>query len=276
MKFFKNFSTFHKIFFLVFFTFNVGLSIIHVLQADNMQDAFSPLFLVSLVSSITGIFAAIYTARGQIFAYIWGIFNVSAYIFVSISGHMYGEVLLYVLYMLPMQFVGFFAWRNSAKKSNSKTIEAKKMTKKHWIILGVFFVVFWGAYGTLVYNLPKVFDVLFGLTISHDKEFLIDSLTATLTVCAVVLTTNRFIEQWYLWIGADIIGIALYVISLVHQGEFSVSTLSGAMMWCQFTINSIYGFIVWRKLQSNSSKATNKVEKEELEPSQINAARQQG
>lgn len=255
MKFFKNFSTFHKIFFLVFFTFNVGLSITHIVQAKDMQDAFSPLMLISLVSAITGIFAAIYTARGQVVAYIWGFFNVVSYIFVSISGHMYGEVLLYVLYMLPMQFVGFFAWRKSAKESNGGTVEAKKMTKKHWMIFGVFFVIFWAAYGTLVYNLPTVFDTLFGFTIAHDKEFLIDSLTATLTVCAVVLATNRFIEQWYLWIVADAIGIILYISSLIHHGGFSISALSGAMMWCQFTINSIYGFIVWRKLQNQKEAA---------------------
>ena len=256
MKFFKNFSTFHKIFFLVFVTFNVGLSILYILQADNVQQAFSPLMLISLVSSITGIFAAIYTARGQVVAYVWGVFNVLSYIFIAIESNMYGAVLLYVLYMLPMQFVGFFAWRKNAKKSNSDTIEAKKMTKKHWIIFGIFFIIFWAAYGTLVYNLPKVFDVLFGLAISHDAEFLIDSLTATLTVCAVVLTTKRFIEQWYLWIVADAIGIILYVMSFVHQGEFSISTLSGAVMWCQFTINSIYGFIVWKRLQNKKEAST--------------------
>ncbi|WP_297518535.1 nicotinamide riboside transporter PnuC [uncultured Clostridium sp.] len=255
MKFFKNFSTFHKIFFLVFFIFNVGLSITHIVQAEGMHEAFSPLMLISLVSALTGIFAAIYTARGQVVAYIWGFFNVISYIFVSISGHMYGEVLLYVLYMLPMQFVGFYAWRKSAKQSSEGTVEAKRMTKKHWIIFGVFFVIFWASYGTLVYNLPAVFDNLFGITITHDKEFLIDSLTATLTVCAVVLATNRFIEQWYLWIIADAIGILLYISALIHHGGFSISALSGAMMWCQFTINSIYGFIVWRKLQKKKDSA---------------------
>lgn len=264
MKFFKNLSTFHKIFLIVFFTFNVGLSLTHIVQAEELNDAFSPLMLVSLVSALTGIFAAIYTARGQVVAYVWGFFNVVSYIFVSISGHMYGEVLLYVLYMLPMQFVGFYSWRKSAKQSNGGTVEAKKMTKKHWMIFGAFFVIFWAAYGTLVYNLPTVFDNLFGITIPHDKEFLIDSLTATLTVCAVVLATNRFIEQWYLWIIADAIGILLYISSLVRHGGFSISALSGAMMWAQFTINSIYGFIVWRKLQKKKEAAA-KVETSQID-----------
>ena len=260
MQFFKNFSMFHKIFFLVFFLFNIGLFLLHIRQAESLNEAFSPIVIISLISSLTGIFAAIYTARGQVLAYVWGFFNVASYIFVSTSRHMYGEVLLYVLYMLPMQFVGFYIWRKSAKQSSSGTVEAKKMTKKNWITFSMFFVIFWAIYATLVFNLPTILDNAFGLSIPHDKEYLLDSLTATLTVCAVVLATNRYIEQWYLWIVADVLGIVLYISSLIHHGSFEVSALSGAMMWCQFTINSIYGFIVWRKLQNRKNVSTKNFE----------------
>lgn len=254
MHFFKTFSPFHKIYFIFFLVVNLVVFFSPLATGGSIHNLISIDALVPLVSTIAGLFAAIYTARGQKWAYTWGFINVVAYIFVSLSRHLYGEVSLYLVYMLPMQVVGFYSW---SKNSTGETVEAKTMKKKHWLIFLAFFIIFWSVYATYVNHLPDIFKSLFDMTIKHDKEFMIDSLTATLTVSAVVLATNRFVEQWYLWIVSDSIGIVLFIVSIIESGSITASAISGALMWIQFTSNAIYGYMCWRKIQANSATKAN-------------------
>ena len=40
----------------------------------------------------------------------------------------YGEVMLNIIYYLPMQFVGFYIWRKNSE--NKKTVKVKVMSNK--------------------------------------------------------------------------------------------------------------------------------------------------
>ena len=251
MNFFKSYSKFHKIYFVSFLILNliIFFSPTFTGSKESIGELFTWSSVIPLISTLTGLLAAIYTARGQVLAYVWGFFNVSTYIIVSYSQHLYGEVSLYLLYMLPMQIVGFYSWK---KNLNGNEVKAKTMKAKHWIMFAIFVCVFWGLYATYVYHLPNILDALFGISIPMDKQFMIDSLTATLTVSAVILATNRFVEQWYMWMISDSIGIILFIIKIVESGSFTVGAFSGAVMWIQFTSNAIYGFITWRKLNKKA------------------------
>ncbi|MGL4990088.1 MAG: hypothetical protein ACRC57_02820 [Sarcina sp.] len=61
----------------------------------------------------------------------------------------------------------------------------------------------------------------------------------------------RFVEQWYLWIMSAAIGIILFVMSL-FVSKFSLNSFSAMVMWIEFLSNSIYEFIIWRKLQKET------------------------
>ncbi|MGL4453980.1 MAG: nicotinamide riboside transporter PnuC [Sarcina sp.] len=250
MNFFSKFSLFHKIYFLVFAIFNVILFFMPLVQGQSINI----LGVVGLIVSISGLFAAIYTARAEVPAYIWGVINTVFYIVISIENHMYAEIILYIVYMLPMNIYGFFAWRKSAKEvkhvsdETPATIEVKSLKAKNWVIIGVSIVIVWGAYAAFTYYLPEILNAVSGISIPRDHVWYIDSFTATITIFAVVISTLRYKETWYFWIVGDGVGIILYIIALTQSSSFSFSTLSGAMMWIQFTVNAIYGLMVWKKL----------------------------
>ncbi|MGL4654296.1 MAG: nicotinamide riboside transporter PnuC [Sarcina sp.] len=252
MNFFSKFSLFHKIYFLVFAIFNVILFFMPLVQGQSIN----LLGVVGLIVSISGLFAAIYTARAEVPAYIWGVINTVFYIVISIENHMYAEIILYIVYMLPMNIYGFFAWRKSAKEvkhvdgETPATIEVKSLKAKNWVIIGISIVVVWVAYAAFTYYLPEILNAVSGISIPRDHVWYIDSFTATVTIFAVVISTLRYKETWYFWIVGDGVGIILYVIALTQHSSFSFSTLSGAMMWIQFTVNAIYGLMVWKKLGS--------------------------
>lgn len=250
MNFFKKYSTFHKWYFLIFLILNVILFFVPLFQGQSI----TVLTTVGLISTLSGLLAGIYTARAEVAAYTWGIVNTIFYIVISVSNHMYAEVILYLCYMLPMNIYGFYAWSKSAKEvkhvegETDSTIEVKSLKPSNWVYIIVGILVVWAAYGSFVYFLPEIFSSVAGITIPRDAVWYIDSFTATITIFAVVISTLRYRETWYFWIVGDGVGILLYIISLIHQDTFSFSTLSGAIMWTQFTINAFYGLMVWKKL----------------------------
>ncbi|MGL5616939.1 MAG: nicotinamide riboside transporter PnuC [Sarcina sp.] len=254
MKFFKAYSPFHKIYFLLFLILNLIIFFMPVFQTGSFSSVITILSIAGLISTISGLFAGIYTARAEVAAYTWGVVNVCFYIFISLSRHMYAEVILYTVYMLPMNIYGYFAWKKSAnsikhKDTTNSTIEVRSIKKSSWIYIIIFVLVVWVAYGTFVYYLPTIFMSLFSMKIAPDTTFYIDSFTATVTICAVIISTRRFKETWYFWLLSDSVGIILYLVSLFNSGSFSFAALSGAIMWIQFTINAVYGIIVWKKLE---------------------------
>lgn len=250
MNFFSKFSVFHKIYFLVFLIFNIILFFMPLAHGQSI----TTLGVVGLIVAVSGLFAAIYTARAEVPAYAWGVINTIFYIIISIENHMYAEIILYVIYMLPMNIYGFFAWRKSAKEAKkdngeeSATIEVKSLKSSSWVVIIIGILVVWAAYAAFVYFLPEILHAVSGITIPRDNVWYIDSFTATVTIFAVIIATLRYKETWYFWILGDAVGIVLYIIALLHSSSFSFSTLSGAMMWIQFTVNAIYGLIVWKRL----------------------------
>lgn len=248
MNFYKKFSTFHKIFFAIFAIINIALFITPAIQTGSIASILNISSVIELISTFAGLLAAIYTARGEVLCYIWGFINALVYIYIVLTGDMYGQAILYTFFKLPMQVVGFYAWSRSLNNDGEKTVEAKKLTKANWITLIISFFVVWILYAIFLQYLPTIMHGLFGKTIPQDKEFIIDALTSTLTILAVVLSTKRFVEQWYFWLLANSIGIVLFVIALIGAKSFSIDTVSGMIIWIQFTINAVYGFINWKRL----------------------------
>ena len=253
MNFFKKYSTFHKIYFIVFFFFNIFTFGLGIYNEKSLSATILIVSIASIISTISGLFAGIYTARAEVAAYAWGIVNSCFYIFISITNHMYAEVILYVIYMLPMNIYGYFAWRKSARQTKhdnttESTIEVRSLSKKQMGLIVPGVLILWGLYALFIYNLPNILQPVLGFRIPADHLFYIDSFTATVTIFAVIVSAKRFRETWYFWILSDGVGAILYFTSLFTQTSFSISSLSGAMMWIQFLTNAIYGVIVWKKL----------------------------
>lgn len=260
MSWFKSFSKFHKIYFIFFLLVNLFFFFSPLYTGGTIGDTINPLSILGLLSAVSGLLAAVYTARAEAAAYAWGVVNTCFYVFVSLSRTMYAEVILYTLYMLPMNCYGFYAWRKSALKakengSESSTIEVRSLNKKQWLGLIVFVVIVWFLYSRFAYYLPNIIKNVTGNIIPPDRNYLIDSFTATLTICAVIVSTQRFKETWYFWLLSDAVGIVLYLKSLISDPVFSLAALSGALMWIQFTVNSVYGIILWKKIDKKQHVA---------------------
>lgn len=226
MNYFKDWNLFEKIWLLTFTLVNLYLFFI-------WQDT-----LIGLVASLSGMLTVVLVAKGKISNYYFGIVNVVAYALVAWQSKFYGEVMLNLLYFLPMQFVGLYFWKKNSKKGNTKDdVKVKSLSinaKIIWLIISVI-GVFW--YGVFLESL--------GGTLPF-----VDSASTVLSVIAMILMVKRVTEQWILWITIDVVSIYMWFYILSNGGN----EISVLIMWTAFLVNAIYGYVNWKKLERNQNE----------------------
>ena len=94
--------------------------------------------VMGIISSTTGGACVVCTGKGKLSAYVFGTVNVVLYAIISFQAKYYGEVMLNVLYYLPMEIYGFAVWY---KHMDPETHEVEKKTMKAkgaaWLTAGV-------------------------------------------------------------------------------------------------------------------------------------------
>ncbi|MGL4450180.1 MAG: nicotinamide riboside transporter PnuC [Sarcina sp.] len=248
MKFFKDLSPFQKIFFIVFMAAGILSFFVPLITG---QQKFAELFgifsIIGLISSLSGVLTSIYQVRASIACYFWWILNTVTYGIVAIHENLYGQFIQNIIFLLPLEIWGFIAWKKNLNQSEDASIEVKKFTPINWVMAIIAILIFWVIYAEFLKYLPAIFKALFGMTIAADNQIKLDSFTSVITIFAVFLTSKRYIEQWYFWAIANI-GIVLFIKNIITTGVFSVSDLSGALVWGQYGIASFYGLYCWFKL----------------------------
>ncbi|MDV0445915.1 Nicotinamide riboside transporter PnuC [Methanimicrococcus sp. At1] len=208
---FRNWSVFEITWLIVFFIIGIILSV--VWESD----------LISTIAFITGIFCVVLVAKGSIWNYAFGLINCIAYAYVAFCSLLYGEVILNLLYYLPMQFIGIYLWtRNS---TNDKRVRMKELTRSKQIGLFIITIICIVLFQQLLIMLGSTYTGL-------------DSITTVVSVVAQILLALRYKEQWLLWIIVNIISIIMW-------------TLAGnpimVLMWTAYLINAAYGYYNWNK-----------------------------
>ena len=254
----KKFTPF-QIGFIIFFS---AISILVFLlpawtHSSTWGTVFGIVSIISLISAISGVFNSIYIARADIWCYFFWIINTLTYAFVAYKSQFYGQVIQNIIFIFPLEVIGLISWMKALKKkkaSNNQddSIDVKKFGSKEWILTIIGLVIFWVAYAAFTYYLPNIMEALFHVKIAPDSDLILDSLTAILTIYAVWLTGQRYLEQWTFWLLSNGIGVVLFlkpvVMQLIHHGTVNVTTMSGAVGWIQYLTSAIYGFICWRAL----------------------------
>lgn len=219
--YFKDWTTFEKIWLLAFTAINIALFFI-------LQDTW-----IGLTASLTGMLCVVLTAKGKISSFYWGLINILAYSYVAFQSSYYGDVGLNMLYFLPMTFVGIYYWNNnSVKKEHIKTVKVRSLSWKNKIL--------W-------MSVSLISLYLFGLLLKaiHGTLPFVDSTTTIFSIVATVLLTKRYTDQWVYWILVDIWSIVMWAYIFIRDGN-QVSML---VMWTAFLVNALYGYYNWKKLE---------------------------
>ena len=167
---------------------------------------------------------------------------VTAYAYVAFQNKLYGEVMMNLLYYVPMNVIGFITWTKLAKKKAesaqagdvSKDVETRHMSSKQRWMTFVIAVVVILAYWQL-------------LKFMGGNLALIDSCSTIVSIIAMYLQVMRYTESWIMWIFTNLISIVLWLTAMLTQDSNNITML---LMWSAYLVNSTYGYINWKKLEA--------------------------
>ena len=181
--------------------------------------------LIDALAAISGIICVVLCAKGKKSQYYWGFINILGYVIVAWLHKYYGEVMLNVIYYLPLQFIGYYIW---SKNINTKAgdVKGKKLSLKNSIILLIS---------------TGIGIVLYQYLLNHlgGTHPLLDSASTIISIIANMLMVLRYREQWLLWIVIDIITVIMW---------FKVQDYIMLTMWVVYLVNAFYGYYNWSKI----------------------------
>lgn len=185
---------------------------------------------IAVISAFCGILYTIIAGKGKISCYFFGLSGSWCYVWLSFINALWGNMLLYLCYYIPMQILGIFKWKKHLKK-DTKEIVKTRLSNKNRIIL-----LFIGVLGSIITSIILYYF--------HDKSPIADGITTFLSVLGMYLTVRRAIEQWVVWMIVNGIS-ALMWINLVLQG---IKTYSTVIMWVVYFVLAIYFYFEWKKV----------------------------
>lgn len=200
----------------------------------------SPFFkdsFIGIIGAICGIAASVLTGKGKISAYVVGGIGRILYALIAWKAHFYGEVMLNLLYFVPMEFYGIYVW-NKNMDSQTHEVNKRSMSGSLFILFAVII-----AAGTTGY----------GFFLKHigGKLPFVDSFTNVVSIIAMIVTIKRYWQQWILWLVVNGVSIVMWIFSWrTGTGSFAV-----LMMWCIYFANSLIMMFRWKK-SINSVKNT--------------------
>lgn len=134
-------------------------------------------------------------ARRSIWNYAFGIVGVAIYGWVFFGAKLYSDMLLQVFFLV-VQFYGFQQWRRSRAAAGEVVVERLSGTARLSWTIGIIVAV--AAWGWLMH---RVTDASLPWW---------DAGVAMTSVAAQILMSVRKVENWWLWIVANILSIGLY------------------------------------------------------------------
>lgn len=215
---FKDWTLFEKLWLAIFTLTAIGLSYV---WGDT---------LFSFSVFLTGVICVVLVARGSIWNYSYGLYNVAGYAWLAYQNKLFGEVMLNAGYFIPTQIIGIFMWKKNLLKGSTVAMKKMKISSTAaWLTMSALSTY---IYGTILASIPGQNTPYF------------DSCSTVLSVIAMILMMMRYKEQWILWIIVDIVSIAMWAYRLNSGVEGAPAML---VMWSAYLINAGYGWYKWNK-----------------------------
>lgn len=218
-EFLKGYSLFDRLFLIGMLLLQI---VVFIINPDS---------LIGIISGISGVISVVLCAKGKISFYYIGFIQTISYLFLAWDNKFYGEVIENVFYLVTMIW-GIFIWNKYLTKTEdgSTQIIAKKFTILQWIL---------SIIGTIIAT------VIMGYWLNSigSHQAYTDAATNVFAIFAQILMIKRYKEQWIWWLLIDILCIKMWFVA----GNWSM-----VAMYIAWTINCIYGWYNWTKLNEEN------------------------
>ena len=185
---------------------------------------------IEVFGVVTGILYVILEVRQYRLLWPLGIATSATYIYVFFTGKFYADMGLQVYYVL-ISIYGWYYWSRGGERNARDELPVTRVTRRVAILLAAVFAVTWAGLW-LVLDRYTDSPVPVG-----------DSFTTALAVVATWMLTRKILEQWYLWMVANVVSILLYLYKGLYPTVILYAVYSGM---------SVYGYLEWKKSMNKS------------------------
>ena len=192
---------------------------------------------------------------GSIFGVLYSIFATrhSILIFIattSLLQHIYFNAVFCFAVSAPLILLGIINWKRNDKKDKNKNLKA--LSKRGKIIFPI----------TLIAVLPVIMVVLWKL---NSNLFYLDAINTSLCFIGLMLSSQMYYEQFYVFLVANIVGIVMNSILCTQN----LNNIVYVLMNIVYFISTIISIINWKKLYSQQQNSLQEGETEILQSEEI-------
>ena len=221
-EFLNGYSVFDRVFMIAMLALQI---VVFIIVPDSV---------LAIVAGISGVISTVLCAKGKISFYFIGFVQTITYLILAWQNVFYGEVLENLFYLVTMVW-GIFVWKKNSTvdEDGGAHVVGLKFTVTQWIL---------SIIGTIIATL--VVGAWLESIGSHQAYT--DAATNVLAIFAQILMVKRYREQWLWWIVIDVLCIKMWAVA----GNWSM-----VAMYVAWTINCIYGWWNWSKLDKVSERS---------------------
>ncbi len=191
---------------------------------------------LAMVSAICGVINVVLCAKGSIYNYAFGLVYCATYAFIAFQARTYGLAVEYAAYFVPMQIVGWVNWKRNLRREDASLVKARRMNTEQALL-------------TVAVTLAAIIAGWAALQLFDGDMQLLDAAITILNIVAMVLMVKAFTIQWALWTLADVLLLLLWILKAAG-GEAHSGVM--VIMWSFYTINSIGGWLQWKRSEKAS------------------------
>ncbi|WP_435578411.1 nicotinamide riboside transporter PnuC [Gilvibacter sp.] len=188
------------------------------------------LIVLEAIAFVFGIASVVYAKRRNILVYPTGLVATVITVYIFLQDELLGDMMMNFYYS-AMSIYGWWNW--ARRKDDALVVQVSRTnSREKWIGVGLCFLTMGITYG--VYNLAGT---------AIDTSNYIDIFTSGLFFTAMWYMATKKIENWTLWIIADIISVPLYA----YRGWGML-----ALQYLIFTFLAIQGYHAWKNYLDKS------------------------
>lgn len=224
-EFWVGYTLFEKLFLLSMLLLQI---VVYIIVPDTV---------IGIISGISGVISVVLCAKGKISFYFIGFVQTTSYLYLAWTNAFYGEVIENLFYLITMVW-GIFLWKRNMQQNEDGTsdVKAKKFNWWMWTLAIIGTVILTAIMGFVLDRIGS-------------NQAYLDAATNVMSIFAQFLMIWRYREQWLWWVAIDIICTIMW---------FNAGNWSMVAMYIAWTINALYGWYNWSKLNKIQKKYTEK------------------
>ena len=187
---------------------------------------------IEIAGAVIGLLYLYLEYRASVYLWPVGVIMPLFYIYIFFVSRFYADMGIYIYYLFASIY-GWIRWNKSASQEQSLAIS--HMPFRYWsVALPALSILFAGIAWILIRFTDS--PVPFG-----------DSFTTALSIVAMWMLANKYIEQWGLWIIVNVVSCALYA----WKGLYPT-----ALLYVVYSIVPVFGYFKWKQLMLSELKET--------------------